>query len=54
MCACGCFVLMAAAGAAVYCFTHGLWLPLGALIAAMVAISFFGNKYKDWRPPPKR
>jgi hypothetical protein len=53
MCACGCFVLAAAVGGIVYCAVHGLWLPGAAIIAASVAIAFFGKKYSGWRPPPR-
>jgi hypothetical protein len=52
MCACGCFVLLAALGGLVYCYMHQLWLPGAALIVVMAAITFFGKKYSGWRPKP--
>ena len=54
MCACGCFVLVAAVGGLAYCYMHGLWLPFAAILAVTVAIGIFGKKYSGWRPPPRR
>jgi hypothetical protein len=54
MCACGCFVLLAAAGALVYCWMHQLWLPMALIVIAMAAIAVFGAKFSNWRPKPKR
>jgi hypothetical protein len=53
MCACGCFVLVAALGGLVYCFIHGLWLPFAIILIASAAIGVFGGKYSNWRPKPR-
>jgi hypothetical protein len=54
MCACGCFVLLAAAGALFYCYQQQLWLPMALIIVALAAIAVFGAKFSNWRPPPRR
>jgi membrane protein implicated in regulation of membrane protease activity len=54
MCACGCFLLVAIAGALVYCVMHGLWLAAAGVVALTVAIAWFGRKAMQARSnPPK-
>ena len=53
MCACGCFFLLAAAAGLAYCFLNHLWLPFGLILAATLAISWFGRNLANRRPGQK-
>jgi hypothetical protein len=54
MCACGCLVLTAGAGALVFCYLKRLWVPMALFVLAMAAVAVFGAKFSNWRPKPKR
>jgi hypothetical protein len=51
MCACGCFLLLAIAGALVYTIMHGLWLAAAGVIVFTAAVGWFGRKAMQARRP---